>query len=149
MHHFPAFSFFKTSLFFSRKKSIGEMVHIWVLKTAYTILLSNKTHVQLILSLCVILLASEWALPPHFRTPKLIKSLWSWYNVNYTSDCHSIYFKPKLNSLRNFWMHWIGNLSCRFFLYMKNDEVEKNENAGKFSYFRGFSIIFSSCDLII
>ena len=68
LHHFPAFSFFKTSLFLAEKKSIGGMVNIWVLKTAYTILLWNKTHYQLIPRLCVILLASEWALPPpHFR----------------------------------------------------------------------------------
>ena len=66
LHHFPAFSFFKTSLFLAEKKSIGDMVHIWVLKTAYTILLSNKTHDQLISCLCVILLASESALPPSF-----------------------------------------------------------------------------------
>ena len=73
--YFPAFSFFKTSFFLAEKKSIGDMVHIWVLKTAYTILLSNKTHDQLILCLCVILLASEWALPPHFRA-------FSWFGPN-------------------------------------------------------------------
>ena len=68
MHHFPAFSFFKTSFFLAEKKSIGDMAHIWRLKTAYTNLLSNKTHDQLISCLCVILLASESALPPpHFR----------------------------------------------------------------------------------
>ena len=43
------------------------MVYIWLLKTAYTIILSNETHDQLISCLCVILLASERALPPHFR----------------------------------------------------------------------------------
>ena len=41
VHHFPAFSFFKTSLFLAEKKSIGDMVHRWLLNTAYIILLSN------------------------------------------------------------------------------------------------------------
>ena len=31
------------TIFQQKKKSIGDMVHIWVLKTAYTILLSNET----------------------------------------------------------------------------------------------------------
>ena len=66
LHHFPAFLFFKTSFFLAEKKSIGDMAHIWRLKTAYTNLLSNKTHDQLISCLCVFLLASESALPPSF-----------------------------------------------------------------------------------
>ena len=91
LHHFPAFSFFKTSLFLAEKQSIGGMVNIWVLKTAYTILLSNKTHDELISCLCVILLASEWALPPlifvhfhvsdqtFFKQKKNLLEIWSIY----------------------------------------------------------------------
>ena len=42
------------------------MVHRWLLKTAYTILLSNETLDQSISCLYDILLASEWDLPPSF-----------------------------------------------------------------------------------
>ena len=42
------------------------MVHRWLLKTAYTILLSNETLDQSISCLCEIILASERALPPWF-----------------------------------------------------------------------------------
>ena len=142
--HFSAFSFFGPNRFRVGKKSMEDMVYIRVLKTAYIILLSNETLDLSISCICKFLLASEWALPPHFRTPKLIKSLWSWYNVNYTSDFHSIYFKPKLNSLGNFWMHWIGNLSCRFFLYMKNDEVEKMKTLENSHILEDFPLYFQA-----
>ena len=65
----PSFScifIFRTIHFSSRKKSIGDMVHIWILETAYTIVLSKETLDLSISYLCKILLASEWALPPLF-----------------------------------------------------------------------------------
>ena len=54
------------TFFMQKKKSIGDKVHIWLLKTAYTILLSNETLDQSISCLYDILLASEWDLPPSF-----------------------------------------------------------------------------------
>ena len=65
----PSFScifILRTKHFSSRKKSIGDMVHRWLLKTAYTILLSNETLDQSISCLCDDFLASEWAFPPSF-----------------------------------------------------------------------------------
>ena len=75
-------------------------------------------------------------------------TLWRWYNLNYTSYCHSICFKQKLNSLGNFWLQRIGNFFCRFFLCMKNDQVEK-WNCRKIAHILKFSLIFSCLDLIM
>ena len=87
------------------------MVHRWLLKTAYTILLSNETHDQLISCLCVILLASEWALPPSFSC---IFNFWT----NHFSSRKKIYwryspymaFKNCLNYSPFKWNHWCINI---------------------------------------
>ena len=65
--HFSAFSFFGPNRFRVGKKSMEDMVYIRVLKTAYIIFLSNETLDMSISCLLKFLLASEWALPPHFR----------------------------------------------------------------------------------
>ena len=64
--HFRAISSFGPNIFQAEKKSVGDMVHRWLLKTAYTILLSNETLDQSISYPFDILLASEWDLPPSF-----------------------------------------------------------------------------------
>ena len=65
--HFRAFSFFGSNIFRVEQKSMEDIVYIRVLKTAYIILLSNETLDLSISCICKFLLASEWALPPHFR----------------------------------------------------------------------------------
>ena len=50
-----------------KKKSIEDIVYIRLLRIAYTILFSNETLDLSISCLLKFLLASEWALPPHFR----------------------------------------------------------------------------------
>ena len=53
--------------FKQNKKIIEDIVYIRLLRTAYTILLSCETLDLSISCLCKVLLASEWALPPHSR----------------------------------------------------------------------------------
>ena len=55
---------FQYKPFFKQKKSVWDIVPIWLLKTAFIILLSNETDDLSIACLCKILLASEWLLPP-------------------------------------------------------------------------------------
>ena len=49
---------------FFKQKKICLKYCIWLLKTAFIILLSNETDDLSIVCLCKILLASEWLLPP-------------------------------------------------------------------------------------
>ena len=65
--HFRAFSWFGPNIFRAEKKSIEDIVYIRLLQIAYTILFSNETLDLSISCLLKFLLASEWALPPHFR----------------------------------------------------------------------------------
>ena len=65
--HFSAFSFFGPNRFRVGKKYMEDMVYIRVLKIVFTIYLSNETLDLYISCICMFLLASEWALPPHFR----------------------------------------------------------------------------------
>ena len=64
--HFRTFSVFGPNIFEAEKNSIEDMVHLWFLKTAYTIPLSKESVDLSISYLCKILLASEWALLPSF-----------------------------------------------------------------------------------
>ena len=73
--HFSAFSFFGPNRFRVGKKSMEDMVYIRVLKIVFTIFLSNETLDLSISCICMFLLASEWALPPHFRA-------FSWFGPN-------------------------------------------------------------------
>ena len=73
--HFSAFSFFGPNRFRVGKKSMEDMVYIRILKIVFTIYLSNETFDLSISCICMFLLASEWALPPHFRA-------FSWFGPN-------------------------------------------------------------------
>ena len=73
--HFSAFSFFGPNRFRVGKKSMEDMVYIRILKIVFTIYLSNETLDLYISCICMFLLASEWALPPHFRA-------FSWFGPN-------------------------------------------------------------------
>ena len=84
--HFSAFSFFGPNRFRVGKKSMEDMVYIRVLKIVFTIYLSNETFDLSISCICMFLLASEWALPPHFRA-------FSWFGPNIFRAEKKIYWR--------------------------------------------------------
>ena len=99
---------FQYKPFFKQKKSVWDIVPIWLLKTAFIILLSNETDDLSIACLCKILLASEWLLPPHsfscifiFRTKHIAnRNKIYWRYCLYTSSKKILYYS---SFMRNPW----------------------------------------------
>ena len=102
--HFSAFSFFGPNRFRVGKKSMEDMVYIRVLKIVFTIYLSNETLDLYISCICMFLLASEWALHPHFRA-------FSWFGPNI--------FRAEKNLLKILSIYGFFKLLILFFFQMK------------------------------
>ena len=121
--HFRAFSWFGPNIFRAEKKSIEDIVYIRLLRIAYTILFSNETLDLSISCLLKFLLASEWALPPHFRAfsffgPNIFQAKQKkyWRCCLYTASTNFLYYSSfkwnrwcvHIMSLSDFTNTWIS-----------------------------------------